>query len=75
MWPALRRVASGCALLWDRSPWSRASLRLREPYHYETPCMIEDISRLRVCIEKQADTCHDRKCCVVLPLTFSHTRP
>ena len=37
--PALRLVASVCALLWGSSPWGRASLRLREPSHFDTPCM------------------------------------
>jgi hypothetical protein len=36
--PARRRVASVCALLWGKDPWGRASLRLRKPYHGETPC-------------------------------------
>jgi hypothetical protein len=39
-WPALRLVASVFALLWGRSPWGRASLRLSEPYQYETQCMM-----------------------------------
>jgi hypothetical protein len=33
-------VASVFALLWGRSPWGGASLRLREPYHYDTPCEV-----------------------------------
>jgi hypothetical protein len=39
--PALRWVASVCTLLWGKSPCGRASLRLRKPYHCETPCRIE----------------------------------
>ena len=38
--PALRLVVSVCALLWGRSPWGRASLRLKEPCHFETQCMM-----------------------------------
>src|SRR6188474_3807833 len=33
------------ALLWARRPWGRASLRLREPYHCDTPCMSTAIAR------------------------------
>src|SRR2546426_6065984 len=39
-WPALCLLASVCALRWGRSPWGRASLRLREPCHFETQCMM-----------------------------------
>ena len=35
--PARRLVASVGALLGGRKPWGRASLRLREAYHCETP--------------------------------------
>jgi hypothetical protein len=36
--PALRWVASVCALLWGKSPWGRASRRLSKPSHGGTPC-------------------------------------
>jgi hypothetical protein len=38
--PALGRVASVGAFLRGRSPWGRASLRLRGPSHCETHCRI-----------------------------------
>jgi transposase-like protein len=37
--PNARLVPAVCALRWDRSPWDRSSLSLREAYHCETPCL------------------------------------
>jgi hypothetical protein len=39
--PARRLVASVFTLLSGTCPWGRASLRLREAYHFERTCMME----------------------------------